>query len=274
MKCHLNDISVHYEVYGTGKPIIMLHGYSLDSQVMKGCMEPIFKDHSNDYQRIYLDFPGMGQTEAKDWIKNSDQMLEIVLEFIDKVIPNQNFLIVGQSYGGYISRGVLKERTTMIDGMMLICPLIIPDKDKRNLPEHKVIYKNKKFIEEFKTNKYFEEFQTLAVVQDTYHFERFKNEILAGVHLANTEFIEKLKDEGYGFSFEVDHLVESYEKPVLILLGKQDSFTGYRDAFHLMENYPRGSFVVLDRAGHNLQIEQNKLFNSFVEEWLNRVNEG
>ncbi|MFS1512084.1 alpha/beta fold hydrolase [Chengkuizengella sp. SCS-71B] len=274
MKCHLNNISVHYEVYGTGKPIIMLHGYSLDSQVMKGCMEPIFKDHTNEYQRIYLDFPGMGRSEAKDWIKNSDQMLEIVLEFIDEVIPNQNFLIIGESYGGYISRGVLKKRTTMIDGMLLICPMIIPDKDRRDLPEHRVIYKNEKFLEKFKMDKDLEEFQTLAVVQDTYYFERFKNEILSGAYLANAQFIERLKNEGYGFSFEVDQLPEPYEKPVLFLLGKQDSFTGYRDAFGLMENYTRGSFVVLDRAGHGLQIEQSKLFNSLVEEWLIRVNEG
>ncbi|WP_205690228.1 alpha/beta fold hydrolase [Chengkuizengella sediminis] len=252
----------------------MLHGYSLDSQVMKGCMEPVFKDRQNDYQRIYLDFPGMGQTKAKDWIKNSDQMLEIVLEFIDKVIPDQNFLIIGESYGGYISRGVLKKKTSSIDGMLLICPMIFSDNSKRDLPEHKVIYKNEKFIEVFTKDENIEEFQTLAVVQDTYHFERFKKEILSGAHIANVEFIQRLKDEGYGFSFEVDQLTEPYENPVLFLLGKQDSFTGYRDAIGLMENYPRGSFVVLDRAGHNLQIEQSKLFNSLVEEWLYRVKEG
>ena len=71
-------------------------------------------------------------------------MLEIVLEFIDKVIPNQNFLIAGESYGGYISRGVLKRKTSLVDGMLLICPMISPDKAKRDLPEHKVIYKDEK----------------------------------------------------------------------------------------------------------------------------------
>jgi len=28
---------------------------------------------------------------------------------------------------------------------------------------------------------------------------------------------------------------------------------------------------VLDRAGHNLQIEQEDLFNALVNEWLDRV---
>jgi pimeloyl-ACP methyl ester carboxylesterase len=37
--------------------------------------------------------------------------------------------------------------------------------------------------------------------------------------------------------------------------------------------YPRGSYVVLDRAGHNLQIEQPIVFNALVNEWLDRVEE-
>jgi pimeloyl-ACP methyl ester carboxylesterase len=29
--------------------------------------------------------------------------------------------------------------------------------------------------------------------------------------------------------------------------------------------------VILDKAGHNLQIEQDTLFQALVKEWLNRV---
>ena len=54
-------------------------------------------------------------------------------------------------------------------------------------------------------------------------------------------------------------------------MGRQDSIVGYRDAWEIIENYPRGSFVVLDKAGHNLQIEQEDLFNNLVLEWLDRV---
>jgi pimeloyl-ACP methyl ester carboxylesterase len=41
----------------------------------------------------------------------------------------------------------------------------------------------------------------------------------------------------------------------------------------LLENFPRATFAVLDRAGHNLQIEQQLLFNSLINEWLDRVEE-
>jgi len=56
-----------------------------------------------------------------------------------------------------------------------------------------------------------------------------------------------------------------------MLMGRQDCSVGYRDQWRLLENYPRASFAVLDKAGHNLQIEQDVLFAALVKEWLERV---
>lgn len=64
-----------------------------------------------------------------------------------------------------------------------------------------------------------------------------------------------------------------FEKPALFILGKQDASVGYKDAWDILDNYPRGTFAVLDRAGHNLQLEQVGLFNCLVNEWLDRVEE-
>jgi hypothetical protein len=41
----------------------------------------------------------------------------------------------------------------------------------------------------------------------------------------------------------------------------------------LLDNYPRASFAVLDRAGHALAVEQKPLFRALVNEWLDRVEE-
>ncbi|MFD1773764.1 alpha/beta fold hydrolase [Paenibacillus rhizophilus] len=46
-----------------------------------------------------------------------------------------------------------------------------------------------------------------------------------------------------------------------------------QDASNLFDKYTRTSFAVLDRAGHNLQIEQPGLFNALMHEWLDRVEE-
>jgi surfactin synthase thioesterase subunit len=52
------------------------------------------------------DLPSMDKAPAKEWITNSGQTLDIVLDFIDAVIPNQHFALVGDSCGGYLACGI------------------------------------------------------------------------------------------------------------------------------------------------------------------------
>jgi pimeloyl-ACP methyl ester carboxylesterase len=106
MECTVRDVPLSYESYGTGTPIILLHGYGSDHRLMKGCIEPIFAQQPG-WQRIYLDLPGMGQTPGKEQIKSTDDILDIVIAFLDAVIPGQCFLLAGESYGGYLARGVV-----------------------------------------------------------------------------------------------------------------------------------------------------------------------
>lgn len=62
-----------------------------------------------------------------------------------------------------------------------------------------------------------------------------------------------------------------FDKPCLIVSGRQDNLVGYRDIWKTIENYPRASFAVLDMAGHALQIEQEEIFNVLVNNWLIRL---
>ncbi|MBU3143824.1 alpha/beta fold hydrolase [Clostridium sp. CF012] len=271
MQCKMKNISINYEMIGNGKPIVMLHGYYVDHRLMTGCMEPIFKSKVG-YKRIYLDLPGMGKSEGAEWITSSDDMLDIIISFIEKIIPNENFLLVGQSYGGYLSRGLIHKMANRIDGVLLICPLIIPDYEKRSVEEHVVLVKDDKLLSKLTTEDA-EDFNSGFVVQSEKIYERNKNEIMTGVEIADNTFLQRLQQNGYALSFDVDKINKKVDKPTLILLGKQDDCVGYKDAWNILENYPRATFAILDGAGHSLQIEQEKIFNSLINDWLVRVNE-
>jgi pimeloyl-ACP methyl ester carboxylesterase len=238
MTCDLSDISVQYQVYGEGMPILILHGYAPDHRLMTGCMEPVFHDREG-WKRIYPDLPGMGQTRGEDWIRSSDDMLDVTLRFIDAILPDQPFVLAGESYGGYLARGIVYDRAELIDGL-----------DPQDAKE----------------------FTSTAVIQDLAHWERFRDEVLPGLRCADEDFLVRVR-RNFSFSFDVDAPGQVFDKPALILVGRQDNSTGYRDAWKIIENYSRASFVILDRAGHNLQIEQEALFSVLVHEWLDRVEE-
>jgi pimeloyl-ACP methyl ester carboxylesterase len=272
MQCQLKDIDVYYEVYGEGRPLIAIHGFMPDHHLMTGCMEPVFK-HREGWQRIYPDLPGMGQTPGPEWMTNSDQMLDVVMEFIEQVIPGQRFTLAGESYGGYLARGIIHRQPELVDGLLLICPLIVPLPDDRTLPSHVVLARDDALWSSLEPGIR-EEFASFTVVQTQQIWERTKDEVMVGLNAADRDFLSTLQQaHNYPLSFDVDTLATSFEKPTLILTGRQDSMVGYWDAWQIYENYPRATFVVLDRAGHNLQIEQETLFNALVNEWLNRMEE-
>ena len=124
-------IQINYEIIGEGKPIVMVHGLACDMNLMKGCMEPVF-EKVEGYKRLYLDLPGMGKSESAEELASSDKMMEVLLSFIKSTISG-NFLIVGESYGGYLVRGILSVIMDRIEGMALICPVIFPENEDRIL---------------------------------------------------------------------------------------------------------------------------------------------
>jgi pimeloyl-ACP methyl ester carboxylesterase len=250
----------------------MVHGMGVDHRTMKGCMEPVFRNSSDQWQRIYFDLPGMGKTAGVDWITNSDGMLAFVLAFIEEVIPEQGFLLVGESYGCYLVRGVVRARPESVAGMLLICPLVVVDDALRDLPSPTVISRDPVLNDILDPEE--RDFMDLFLVNQTpKNWKRFRDEMLVGFDAGDQEFLAGIRGEvaSYACSFDLDQALVSFEKPVLILTGRQDCLVGYRDAWMLVDFYPRASFAILDMAGHGLQIEQAVLFEALVNEWLDRT---
>ncbi len=103
MECRVRDLDVHYEQVGEGRPMLMLHGWSLDHHHMMSRLEPVFSQR-NGWKRIYLDLPGHGKTPARPWITNQDGMLQVVLDVIDQLMPGKRFALAGISSGSIPSR--------------------------------------------------------------------------------------------------------------------------------------------------------------------------
>ena len=133
MECQVLGITVHYEEYGSGRPFFGVHGWPLDHRHMVAEYEPLFANRPG-WRRIYLDMPGMGKTLAADWINCQDQMLDILIAFIDAVAPGERFVAAGTSYGGYMARGLVYHRGNQMDGVMLNVPVVETDASRQQFP--------------------------------------------------------------------------------------------------------------------------------------------
>jgi len=145
----------------------------------------------------------------------------------------------------------------------------LPYEEQRDLPEPIILVKDENLVSKLSPFER-EIFEDVATVINQKVLERGKEEGISGITIADMIFLEKVR-ENHEFSFNVDLLNEKFDKPALFLLGRQDSNVGYRDAWEIIENYPRATFAILDTAGHILQIEQEELFNALSNDWLDRV---
>ena len=264
MQCDLGDLAINYETYGSGRPVVMLPGRPSDHGVMARFMEPVFTQRKG-WLRIYPDLPGTGRTPALERLATHDAMLEAMLAFIDKVIPGQRFVLAGLSYGGYLARGVVYHRAASIDGLMLCVPQVKADPAEAQLPHRTAIVEDPAIAAELGP------ISNLMVVQSPRVAEAVR-ELLAEVRIADHPFNDRL-EEASPFSFDVDTLSAPFGAPTLIVTARQDDLCGYRDAWDLLDNYPRATFAVLDRAGHFVNIEQDALCQALMREWLDRVEE-
>ena len=250
MFCKVDEINFYYEEYGEGTPILFLSGFATDITTMRESFEPILKNYR--LKRIYLDHPGVGKTVFANDLTITN-LLSSIENFVNKVFSEKEFLVVGASFGGYLSRSLLNTFKERMKGLFLLYPLVTHKINGANIEEDVILKKN------------------LVNSSDENVKERIQNEVMSSMGNTNFLFLNNLVTQAQELNFDIKSTY--YNEPVCILTGRQDAEVGYKDAFALINNFPKATFCVLDNASHNLQIEQKDIFTVFVEDWLNRIKE-
>ncbi|GAB6109024.1 alpha/beta fold hydrolase [Fusibacter bizertensis] len=250
---------------GEGMPIVMIHGFQLDHRVMLGACEPLLKDKK--FKRIYFDLPGMGLTKDYHQIKNADQMIKSIAQLIKPLVGNEKFLIAGMSYGGYLARGLRCHFEDQVKGMFLFVPVVKPLSEMRKLPVHRVLDEDKAYAATLLSSE-LEEIRALNAVINSYVIDRQRIEIDEALLLGDEEYMDEYQAKGYKASYNVDSNNASFDKPVVIMAGKQDSVVGFEDQYALSLQFPRSTYIAVDCAAHAMHIEQAALFNAVFNGWI------
>ena len=276
MHFQLDDLAVNYEVHGEGRPIVLLHGWGMDHGYEATDYEPVFAGRPG-WRRIYPDLPGMGATPARDWIKSQDDFLEVVLRFIEHVSPDGPVTLAGTSAGGYLAMGVVHRRPELVEGLLLRVPVVEMDRSARDLPAQRTLLADPGFVATLGPDE--AEVAAGALVQTPRYVEAagaaLRDKILPALARADEPFLDAIGGDPsrYGFTFDVTEMPVPFDRPALVLAGRQDTIAGYRDAWRVLENFPRATMAVIDRADHALPVDNEPLFHALVTDWLDRVEE-
>jgi len=264
----VEGISVDIDQRGSGLPMLVIHGWSADHRYMMADLEPNF-DESSSWQRIYFDLPGHGTTIAPDWLNNQTQMFEILTKIIEQVIGDQKFCVIGNSYGGYLSLGLVRKMPHRLLGAALLVPDLPDDLNNRQTTDALTIVEDMSLFGNLQDD---EQWIPNGVVEHSqYALDQIREFDMPGYRASDDDLLERL-NKNYLLPVEVRHAGAPFSQPSLIALGHQDATVGYERQLQLLPEFPRATLAVVDMAGHYLgRIERPKVFNSLVRDWIQRV---
>ena len=93
----IKDIDINYVQYGTGKDVVLLHGWGQNIQMM----DPLGKLLKN-CRITMLDLPGFGRSMEPSFAYNISDYASLLHEFL-KELKIDNPILIGHSFGGRIA---------------------------------------------------------------------------------------------------------------------------------------------------------------------------
>lgn len=252
------------ETRGEGKPILVLHGGGLDRRHMLDSLEPAFDDTAG-WQRVYIDLPGHGMSSVSDKVGSQDDVLDVIRSFVERSFGGEKFAVIGESRGSYHAMALSCQMPDSLLGMALIVADGMPGATVNWRPEHQVLVPAES--DQPMTAEAQARFDRL-VVQSPDVLQKIIETKLPAAKLADQNLADRLK-QAFNFSFD---LTAVFDKPSLIINGRQDAMAGYQDMVDAQHLYPRATFAVLDCAGHSLTWERPGVFQALLVDWLERMN--
>ena len=235
MRTDISGISIFYQALGQGVPLLCIHGYGVDHRSLKSGLEPVFEG-VDGFRRIYFDLPGMGKSDTHAQVLSSDDMLEMVFQFIDdRIGPDRPFALAGYSYGGYLARGVMARMQDRVLGVLLLCPVIRFRRQARSLPGFKCCERDDAFIDSL-TQEQFACMDQFVTIQTREVWDQYRAHIHPSFDLADSALLDRIRDTEFSEDPDAGDR-GAYDGPGLILAGRYDVSVGYEDAWKIYHRF-------------------------------------
>lgn len=258
MELTTGGAGVHHVAHGTGRTVVVLHGAGVDHREPEACFEPALAA-AGGLRRVYPDLPGHGRTPAPPALRSVDDVVDVLLGFVEAVAGGEPVLLVGHSAGAHDARGLAARRPDLVAGLALVCPLVAGGHD---VPAHEPVVRDDALGDA--------EFRGYFVVQTPAMLDRYRRFVQPGAALADDAATARI-GERWEITGLDDPGVAPYAGPVLVAAGRRDSSVGYAGAVGLLDRYPRATLAVVDGAGHALPHERPELLGALLTDWLART---
>ena len=263
-------ISLASVTIGAGAPVLLVHGYAVDHRILLP-LEPAFERHAGAWERVYVDLPGHGASPVSPGISSGEDIAAALDAFVDARFGNRPFTVVGSSFGGVLARRLVARRAGQVLGIALLSPSAEPV-PARTLPPREIRLRDDALLAALDPADA-AAYESMAVIQSPAMWARFRDAVLPGLRVADQVLLERVGDRP-AVRERPEDAFATFDRPGLMVLGRQDHVVGWADQVALAGHYPRMTVAILDGAGHNAHLERPEAVEVLVSDWLDAVAAG
>jgi pimeloyl-ACP methyl ester carboxylesterase len=262
MKIQMNGWSVSYDTAGEGIPLLFIHGYPLSRKLW----EPQFSALAA-YGRVILpDLRGHGDSDATPGPYSMDMLAEDCANLIDNLGVTQPLVVCGLSMGGYVALAFYKKYVERMAGLILTATRAGVDSLEGKANRDKAIV----LAQSSGAGAIADSMLPKMFAPDTYHSQprlvEHVREMMASTSVEGVVgTLQAMKDRP-----DSTPILPTITKPVLIIHGSDDQIIPASEARTMQEAIPGGELVIIEGAGHLLNMEQPTVFNQAVHQFLKR----
>lgn len=221
---HLKGSDIYYEVHGSGKPLLLLHGFTHSSKSWL----PYLDDFSTDFEVYLIDLKGHGKSSQFTDKLSIRAAAYDVLELIE-YLKIDSINAIGYSYGGDVLFQLALLKPGLINSMVIIGACGICD-----------IRKFPKWIDFLS----YENISNLPWMREVHQSEDQIKSILNQVKNYNVNVTEAE--------------FRSIKTRVLLVIGDGEDSILWEDILRAKNNLPDVSLWVIPNTGHGAHKDKNK----------------
>jgi 3-oxoadipate enol-lactonase len=259
MLIHIDNIDMAYTDSGSGRPVVLIHGYPFNRTLWNEQVEALSKNH----RVIAPDLRGFGESEASDGPATMNRLAQDVALLLDH-LEIARATIAGLSMGGYVALAFYKQLPSHVRALVLADTRAQADteegKQTREQQAQKALSEGMAGIADAMLPKLLTP-ETVSKRPDI--VKRVRDMML------------KTKPEGAaaalrGMAARDDQtsLLSKISVPTLILVGAEDAITPAADSEKMNQAIAGSQLIVLENAGHVSNLERTEQFNDAMLDFL------
>ena len=220
----VNGKNIYYEIYGKGKPLFLLHGYTLSYKSWL----PYVEDFQEEYEVYLIDLTGHGKSEAfKESlsIKSVAEDLNLLVQYLklDKIKA------IGFSFGGDVLYQLALINPSLIESMITIGA--VGTWTVNDFPEY----------------------------QKAFTFENRGNFPWLLPYHGTDDKIKALMDQFKNYTIKVtNEELQTLKPEVLIMIGDDDEGMDIEEVARVKKNLPESDLWILPNVAHGAHEVETK----------------